>query len=197
MAITGDPQPFLDLVIPEHANKPKFMAVVELVAQAFADIQAVADAMPGLFDLDVAVGDQLDKVGQWIGRTRSILIPISDTYFQFDTVGAGWDEGVWFGTGSPTANILELDDQHYRTLLLAVAIANQWDGTIPAAYAAWDRLFGPYGYTVGITDNQDMTMGMILIGPTPDTVTKALFEGGYLSLKPSGVEITSYTYRTS
>jgi hypothetical protein len=37
-----------------------------------------------------------------------------------------------------------------------------------------------------------MTMNVVLVGPTPDAVTLALFTGGYLNLRPAGVGITNY-----
>jgi hypothetical protein len=37
-----------------------------------------------------------------------------------------------------------------------------------------------------------MHMAYALLGPTPDAVTLALFTQGYLSLKPSGVQIDAF-----
>ena len=58
------------LITSEHADKPKFMAMVEAVAQCFVDQQNLLLSVPTAFDLDDAVGVQLDAVGLWVGIGR-------------------------------------------------------------------------------------------------------------------------------
>ena len=188
----GSIEPYLSLITSEHADKPNFNAVMSLLLQPLADIKAQILALPGLFDLDVAVGQQLDFVGQWVGVSRYLQVPITDVYFSFDTVGLGFDEGTWWAPPAPLTQLDILPDDAYRTLLRARIASNNWDGTVPGAYSVWNILFAGTGYTIQITDNQDMTIDYNLVGPTPDALTLALYEGGYLSLKPAGVEITSY-----
>ena len=144
-------QDYLDLITSEHQDKPDYVATVALRVQPYIDMQNLLAGMPALFDLDVAIGDQLDKTGLWIGLTRFLEIPLS-IYFSWDTAGLGWDQGVWSGSYSPGHGIVALDDPHYRILLKARVVANQWDGTIPGAYTAWNDLFAPEGYQILIQD---------------------------------------------
>lgn len=190
----GDPQPFLDLVTSEHNDKPKFMETLLALVQPLADNIATMRSMPPAFDLDVSVGDQEDKTGQWIGRSRYLSVPLEGVYFSFDTDGLGFDEGVWQGPFDPNSGLEALPDEEYRTLLKATVVANQWTGTVPDAYEAYDVLFGPEGLSILIFDNQNMTMdlGFVGIGVPPDAVTLALLTGGYLNLKPAGVRVTGY-----
>lgn len=194
--MSGDPTPYLNLVTSEHRNRPNFIALLTAYIEAFVDNIATAKTMPGLFDVDVAVGDQLDKVGQWVGVSRNLSVPLTSVYFAFDTVGLGFDQGTWFGPYNPITQIVSLPDDAYRTLLKARIAANQWDGTIPGAEAIYAALFGEEGFSVFIQDNQDMTMLFGLLGPVPDAITIALLTGGYLDLKPGGVGIEGYVIPT-
>lgn len=196
--MSGDVTPYTSLITPNFATQPEFVEMVSTVCQAFADGIAVVRSLPQAYDLDYAVGVQLDTVGLWIGATRRLTVPIDNIYFTFDTDGLGFDQGLLFGSGGSTpTDIISLPDVQFRTLLRAVAASNVWDGSLPNAYEVWDVLFDGTGYSIQIVDNGDMTMDLGLVGPEPDALTKALFENGYLSLRPAGVEITSYYFVTT
>ena len=177
------------LITTEHADKPKFMAMMAVVAQCFADQINVAQSIPAAFDLDQAVGVQLDAVGLWAGIKRQIKTPLS-VYFSFDTAGLGFDQGNWQGPFDPSTGLTSLDDATFRTLIRAKIAANSWDGTIPGAAAAYANLFSGSGSYIFIQDNQDMTMTVGVSGAIPSALLRALFSGGYLPLKPEGVRAT-------
>lgn len=183
---------YTSLITSEHQSAPKFMAMVALLGQWAVDRRNLLASIPSLFDIDTAVGQQLDWVGEWVGISRDLSLPLTGVYFSFDTAGIGFDQGAWLGPFDPTSGLVSLPDAQYRILLYATIAANNWDGTIPGAYNAWNTIFEPLGYSVLIADNQDMTMNVVLVGPTPDAVTLALFTGGYLNLRPAGVGITNY-----
>ena len=177
-----------------NATKPKFMAVLAAYLQPFVDIEAVLASMPALFDLDVAVGDQLDTVGEWVGITREISAPIVGVYFSLDVEGLGLDQGYLQGKFDPTNGLVSLDDDHYRLLLRAKIAANNWDGTAAGAVAAIAQLQIP-DTKIFFQDNQDMSVTLGIAGVLPDPVTLAILTGGYLALKPvtvrMDIEVTS------
>jgi len=185
---------YTSLITSEHNQRPKFMAMVSLLAQWAVDRQNMLASIPGLYDIDNAVGSQLDAVGLWVGASRNLSVPLTDVYFSFDEAGLGFDQGTWLGPFDPTTGLVSLPDAQYRILLYANISANNWDGTVPGAYTAWNTIFEPLGYSILIQDNQDMTMYIALIGPSPDAVTLALFTGGYLNLVPAGVGIAGYYF---
>lgn len=187
----GDVQQYLKLVTSEHATKPKFMAMLAAVCQPLADLQVVLESIPALFDLDVAVGNQEDILGQWIGASRNIDVPLEGVFFSWATSGLGWGQGNWTSNIDAT-QLVVLPDAQYRTLLFATSAANQWDGTIPGAYEIWNTLFAGTGIGILIQDYGNMHMALALTGPVPDAVTLALFTGGFLNLKPAGVHIDNY-----
>jgi len=183
---------YTSLITSEHQSAPNFMAMVSLLAQWAVDRQNMLASIPGLYDIDDAVGSQLDAVGLWVGASRNLSVPLTNVYFSLDIAGLGLDQGVIQGPFDPTTGLVSLPDAQYRILLYATIAANNWDGTIPGAYTAWNTIFEPLGYSILIQDYQNMTMGIALIGPTPDAVTLALFKGVYLNLIPAGVGVAFY-----
>jgi hypothetical protein len=184
---------YLALITSEHNQQPDYFASVSVSVQPFADIAAVLEAMPAGYDLDVAIGVQEDAVGLWVGRTRYLTEPLN-AYFTWDDglgsgAGLGWAQGQWFFPGDPISGVTKLLDDPYRILLRAKIAANNWDGSIPGSYAAWDTLFADTGFTILVQDYGNLSMAVALVGSEPDAVTKALFTTGELDLKPAGVSL--------
>jgi len=187
----GDVDPYLRLITSEHRDKPKFTAMVAALVQPLADLQVLLAGMPGLYDLDACVGQQEDTTGQWIGITRDVTVPLTYPFFSWSVSGLGWGQADWISSVDAT-QLVTLSDAAYRTLLYAKVAANQWDGTVPGAYAVYATVFSGTGTGVLIQDYGDMHMALALTGPVPDAVTLSLFVNGYLDLKPAGVRIDAY-----
>jgi hypothetical protein len=178
---------YTDLITSEHADKAKFVAAVKAATDPFVDLQAVLRGMPDDFDLDQAIGAQLDDVGQWVGISRNIKTPLTGVYFAWDTAGVGWDEGYWKRPFDPSQGLTSLLDGPYRLLLKATIALNVWDGELASAKAAIDPLFP--NNALYIQDNQDMSMTVAVSGPKLDVISAGLLTGGYLAMKPAGVRI--------
>ncbi|TWA71931.1 uncharacterized protein DUF2612 [Azospirillum baldaniorum] len=188
----ADVATYLGLITSEHASQPLYRAALTALLKPLSDGQGSIAGLADRFDLDRAVGDQIDTIGLWVGASRRLTVPLTGVYFSFDTAGVGFDQGSWWAVGDPTGYLTVLPDDGYRTLIRARIAANAWDGTIPGAYAVWDIAFAGTGYSVLIQDNQNMTMDFALLGPSPDAVTLALFTGGYLNVRPAGVAVNAY-----
>lgn len=180
------------LITSEHFDKPKFTETVGVSVSPLAKIQEVLSLLPVEFDIDTATGVQLDVDGIWVGRSRRIDTPLTGIYFAWDsTLTDGWEAGVWQGEFDPTSGLVDLPDDAYRVLLKAKIAANNWDGTIPGAYAVWEEAFGAESVLV-IQDNQDMSMVVGIAGSPLSSVEQALLLNGYIPLKPEGVKINYY-----
>lgn len=173
------------LITSEHADKPKFMAMIRATLQPLVDAINVANSLPAAFDLDSAIGAQLDVVGLWVGISRHIRTPPA-VYFSFDTDGLGFDQGVWKGPFDPGSGVVSLDDETFRVLLRAKIGANHWDGTLEQSRAIFDQVFQG-GTHVFVEDRQDMTITIGVSGVTPSALQLALLTGGYIPIKPEGV----------
>ena len=178
------------LVTSEHQQSPNFLATVALSVQPMVDIEALLAGMGAQFDLDAAIGAQLDVVGQWVGQSRNISVPLSGVYFQWGGTGPGWGIGSWKGLYDPAAGLTALDDATYRLLLRGAILANHWDGTTAGANAVMAAIFNSSttpGTVLWIDDGMNMTMTFVLSGQTPTAVFQALLKNGFVSLRPAGV----------
>lgn len=184
---------YLDLVSAWHRGKPRFAATLRALMQAVADCRAQIAGIPAAFDLDDAIGAQLDVIGQWVGLSRYLDSRIEGVYFAWDTAGLGWEQGTWQGLYDPTEGVVRLDDETYRKLLRVKIAANQWDGTTPGAVAILNGVFEGTDTPDArfyIEDHQDMSMLVGIAGGPPPALFTALLLRGYFPLKPEGVRIS-------
>ena len=183
---------YIKLIPAENRDKPKFQAMIEVVTGSFVDINNAGTLLPSKFDLDTAIGAQLDVLGIWIGLTRYVKIPLGDIYFSFDTTGLGFEQGNWMGQFDSTDGLTALDDETYRTMLKAKIGANHWDGTLSGYKSVMESAFHNFGVTIIPYDNQDMTMEVYIFGAVLPAIVISLLENGYLQMKPEGVHINGY-----
>lgn len=179
------------LVTSQH-QQPRFTALVAVLTQPLVDAQTLLASLPAAFDVDTAVGVQLDAVGLWVGITRVLRMPLAGVYFAWGVSGVGWSEGVWKGPYDPESGLTSLPDDVFRRLIKARIAANAWNGSIPGAYDVWESAFADTGSIIMIQDNQDMSMVVGIAGMRPDAVTQALLMGNYIPLKPEGVRVSWY-----
>lgn len=185
-------QNYLDLITAEYQNQPKFKNMVSFMVSLPVQVQVLLASMIAIFDLDnPPIGAQLDILGQWVGASRNVAVPISGVYFTWDGTDytVGWDFGSWQPINAPT-EITVLPDDAYLSLVRAKIAANQWDGTTDGAYKIWDAIFPQF--TILINDHQDMSYDMAFVGGIVDSLTLALIVGGYIPLRPEGVRINEY-----
>ncbi|AJY39201.1 DUF2612 domain-containing protein [Burkholderia humptydooensis] len=186
---------YTSLITSEHSDKPRFMATISALVQPLVDQMGVLQSMPGKFDLDNAVGVQLDDVGLWVGVSRKIRTPLTGVYFSFDIAGLGFDQGTWKGPFDPDTGLTILDDDTYRLVIRAKIGANHWDGTLEQSAAILNSIFDADTH-VFIEDHQDMSMTIGIAGKIPPATFLALLSGGYIPLKPEGVRV-NYTIVTT
>lgn len=182
---------YLSLITDEHQGKPDLAAFLSFLLQGQVDNQNILQTLQTLFNVNTAIGQALDWVGVRVGQSRALPKPIPGVFFSWGVEGVGWGQGTWLSPGDDAeTGLTSLPDDSYRILLKGVIAANQWDGTVPGAYAVWTIAFGA-GQIV-MQDNQDMTMFVVWIGPNPSAITLALFGLGALALKPAAVGNLGY-----
>lgn len=181
---------YLDLITSEYRLQPNYIATISIFANFYVYLQNLTASMVPIFDLDIAVGNQLDIIGQWVGISRNIAVPIPGVYFTWDgDASVGWDYGTWQPSTLPT-EVTSLPDDAYRTLIKAKIAANSWDGTTNSAYEIWDSIFTTF--TILIQDHENMSYDLAIVGGIIDSLTQALITGGYIPLKPEGVRVNTY-----
>lgn len=155
---------YVNLLTSQYQNSPKLIAFLTMLLKKFDDVSQCQVAMDMAFDLDNAMGAQLDILGVIVGANR--------------LVGFQPSAGV-----SP-----RLDDATYRLYLKARAAMNQWNGTINGLQGIWATLF-PGGQII-IADNQNMTATVFMAGLFT-SIQQDLISNGYIVPRPQGV---LYTY---
>lgn len=182
---------YTELITNYHATKPKFFDHIDLSTRPLIDITTATRGLVSAFDIDTAVGVQLDILGLWIGRSRIVSQPISGVYFSLDIDGLGFDQGLWQGPYDPDSGYTTLSDETYRIILKAKIAINNWDGRNDSLPPILDAALEGSGLKMQIVDNQDMTIS-IWVFPETDISNVSLeliaaIRQGYLTVKAAGV----------
>lgn len=184
MALTD----YLDLVPSANRQREKFIASLSVALEPIlAAIDACA-SMPAAFDIDLAVGTQLDAVGVRVGMSRYLLTPIAGVYFAFDDDTAGFGSGIWRRRFDPVAGVVALDDNTYRAALKLKAAANAWDGSTGGAQTmlaalAQDDVF------LFAQDGFDMSMTIGVAGKIPSLLFLELIRQVVDWVRPATVQV--------
>jgi hypothetical protein len=156
---------YLDNITSEHRDKPKFISWLSAHLDVIDGAYLMAKSLDINFDLDYAIGNQLDILGQVVGRKRTLPFQPMNGF-------------------SPT-----LPDEYYRLVLKTKIAMNNWDGTVPQMYEIWDNIFGNDGdLDLQLQDNQDMSFNAYITGYV-DLIQQELIQHGYIMPKPEGVRI--------
>lgn len=176
-------------VISEYANSPVLLKLIENIA-AYVDPTADVNAFYTLvMNVDTATGYGLDVWGRIVGVSRVLRLPGDQDYFGFSESSDGFpfNQAIFFGGGNLTENY-SLSDAAYRRLILAKALANICDGSIPAINQILINLFGDYGNCY-VTDGGDMTMTYTFGGSLSPVDFAIVSQSGVLP-RPVGVTAT-------
>lgn len=182
---------YTDLITSYHASKPLFFNHIDLTTSPFIAVSDTTRDLLSAFDIDGAVGEQLDVLGQWIGRSRYVSQPISGIYFGWDQDGLGYDQGVWQGPYDPDSGYTALSDETYRIILKAKIAINTWDGQNDSLPGILEAATAGSGLRMQIVDNQDMTIAVWVFPHTDISEVSlellAAIKQGYMTVKAAGV----------
>jgi hypothetical protein len=186
--MSGTDDFYVALLTSEHRSQPNFQAAVRALVKGFADGTDILRGMIEKYNIDTAVGDQLDTIGLWVGVTRRVPIPLTDLYFTWDgTVATGWGQGQWKGPFDPGVGLVELGDSDFRLLIKAKIAANMYDGTIEQMLFILEYLFG--AENIGLLDNMNMTYRINYNTARLSSVQQALLVNDLLMLRPAGISV--------
>lgn len=179
---------YINLLIIQYNNRPKARATIEALIESGIANGVVFDVRDG-FNLDTAVGVQLDIIGKYVGVDRFYLGDLlPDFYFGFanavnpagvsaKVVGfndaASPDKtGEFVDADNIIANELRLNDDTYRTLLKLKIIQNHSNHSFESIAAG---IFEFFGDDIFVKDNYNMTM-TYLIGDASINLVKAALQ---------------------
>lgn len=165
---------YLNLFTSQYKLSPRLNAFTAALFQPIDDLTNCLAFFTHNFDLQYAVGVQLDVIGALVGFPRTL--PFQPSF-----------------SVSPV-----LDDTTYRLLINAKIAANNWSGTLISLPIIWKNLF-PGGTMVPL-DNQDMTVTFSLAGSFTSLIIDCIagyavngalsgnMDAGLIVPRPEGVE---------
>lgn len=186
------------LLIKQYWEKPKAKAEIQAKASGWQRTADLFQSFETAYDLDTAVGKQLDVLGKIVGIPRLVPAVIPRIFFGFDNNpnSKGFAdrfnisvEGAPFsGRFQPQYTSQELDDNQYRRLIRVKVALN-----VTSVYIASDerisiqdvinQAFRGRAYVV---DNQDMSLTLYVTPSVPDEELR-LIRRLELLPKPQGV----------
>lgn len=176
-------------IISQYANSP---ILTQLITNFFQYIDQTADFeafFDNIWNIDTAQGYGLDVWGRIVGVTRNLQLPtVPPSSFGFAEANAGtalpFGFGVFF-TGQGASSSFTLDDNDFRTLIFAKALANISDGSIKSINQLLLNLFPNRGNCF-VVDGLNMTMEYVFSFPLSTVELAILGQSGVLP-KPTGV----------
>lgn len=151
---------YLQKITSEYQNSPKMLSWLSANLQLYQDLLACVAELETAFDINSAVGPQLDALGSIIGASRTVAFQPS-------------------GSVSPI-----LDDATYRILLRAKIAQNHWDGKLDSLLTIWQSLF-PGGLLI-VNDHQNMSVDLYVAAPLT-SILQDLILKGYIVPRPQAV----------
>jgi hypothetical protein len=182
----------LQTVISQFANSPTIVQLVTNFNTYIDPRTNIDDFFDLVWNVDTAQGYGLDVWGRIVGVQRVLEIS-SGTFFGFEAStggggqasGVGFNQAPFFSVGSALTSNFSLLDDPFRALILAKALFNICDGSIPAFNQILINIFGangplPVAGNSYVTDSGGMAM-TYTFSSTLDPVQEAIvFQSGVL-----------------
>ena len=185
------------LPTPQYQGSSNFLDFLTVPLTMIDDAEWMVNNLYELFDIDDGVLYFVSQVGQLLMEDGGAILLESGEFIDggyiypdglmspaLDIIGliVGMPRVVKFIPSGSVSPIM--DDETYRLALKAKIAANHWDGKIGSLQEIWKDLFP--GGTIGIIDNQDMTMEIDTTG-TFSSLVQDLIDNGYIVPIPQAV----------
>lgn len=168
---------YTELIAGAHRNKERFTEWVYALTDPLNLAREKLIKMQTQFDIETAVGDQLDAVGVRVGISRILPVKLTGVYFALDDDGGvGLDLGIWKGEFDPDDGLISLDDHTYRAVIKSKILMNHWDGTNETLHDFIDAVLGYFGVSGKIVDLQDLETMRVALNLSPDTTPQVVYE---------------------
>lgn len=175
---------YTGLIILQYRTLPKATAQVQVQSRA-AVAEMIFSQIGPAFDLETAVGDQLDILGKYIGVPRNIGPPTPVEYFGYAlaagggntngyTVAAGGVNltGIYYRANGSQRQSTDLTDVQYRFVMKMKIVLNGTDNTM---YSIQNYIARFFPGLISVVDNHDMSLTYTVSPdvPLPSSVLEA------------------------
>jgi hypothetical protein len=188
LIIGGLPFDWWATIQSEWANSPIMLALIGSFAAAVDQTQNIDNFYDWLWNVDAAQNYGLDVWGRIVGVGRVLPVSTQTTYLGFAQMGppgaAEFGQAPFYSGQTITGNYALQDDQ-FRTVIFAKALANICDGTIQGLNAILQLLFPGRGPCY-VADGLNMTMQYVFGFVLTPVETSIVLNSGVLP-RPAGV----------
>lgn len=192
---------YSNLLIIQYNNKPKAKATIELLVDELLADGLVQDVI-NAYNLDTAVGNQLDVLGQYIGIDRFYRgIELEGAFFSFAEDTTEWEEtstrkgfstdanfntkdGNFLTSDDVISGTLRLRDDNYRLLFKLKIVQNNINHSLKSID---DGLSSFFGSNIRVDDIGNMSIIYFVKSEQRNIFNVALQKG--VVPKPMGVRI--------
>lgn len=189
-------QYYKDLLLYQYINAPKALATIDLLINQ-AVIELLPIAVRDAFDINTAVGDQLDVLGEYIGFSRVVPFYIDRKYFALDDYNTPLGDPRGFTSYTDATENRDastylyvfaqnswstLEDSEYRLILKLKVILNCSLGTFNEIAIVLNDFFGS---DILFCDQQDMSISYFIL-QNIERIISIAYDAGLLP-KPMGV----------
>lgn len=180
-----------DRIYAQYRDKPKAVAWYEIARKLGGSIEAAAQAVRKSYDIDTAVGEQLNVIGRIVVAPRSFVgsIPMNPALFDLTDGDEFGDDGAMFSALTIDQDG-QLSDDLYRLVIKAKIIKNNGDATIENILDGMNFLL-PRADVLRVTDGEDMSFSIELYGQITNLERYALLNAGLVP-KPQAVRFNGF-----
>ena len=180
-----------DRIYAQYRDKPKAVAWYAIARQLGGSIEAAAQAVRKSYDIDTAVGEQLNVIGRIVVAPRSFVgsMPMNPGLFDLT-------DGDEFGDDDAMFSALTIDqdgqlsDELYRLVIKAKIVKNNGDATIENILDGMNFLL-PKAQVLRVTDGEDMSFSIEFYGEITNLERFALLNAGLVP-KPQAVKFNGF-----
>lgn len=180
-----------DRVYAQYRDKPKAVAWYAIARRLGGSIEAAAEAVRKSYDIDMAVGEQLNVIGRIVVAPRSFVgtIPMNPGIFDLTDGSEFGDDDAMFS--APTIDQDEqLADDLYRLVIKAKIVKNNGSATIENILDGMNFLL-PQAEVLRVTDGEDMSFSIEFYGQITNLERLALLNAGLVP-KPQAVRFNGF-----
>lgn len=187
---------YTDTILSQYANSPTICSLIETFNDAIDPSADLDNVFKFIWDVDTARGFGLDILGKIVDVTRLLTVASTPFYFGFSEAAISsssenpqpFGQGVFYN-GVQSTSTVELADDAYRQLIIAKAMFNITDCSIPNINKILRWLFSSYG-TAFVVDGGNMQLRYtFLFDLTPAQL--AIVTSGKVLPRPCGVLATA------
>lgn len=176
----------------QYRTKPKAVAWYNIARQLITELNATAEDVRLVYDIDNVSGKQLDIIGRIVVQSRDFIGQVELNPGPFDlTDGAEFGDDIDAQFAEPTVDQdATMSDELYRLAIKAKIIKNNSDASIDSILDGMNFL-SPNAEVLRVTDGEDMSFSIEFYGNITELERWALINLSFVP-KPQGVRFNGF-----